>query len=68
MKILLDIKDNKVDFILELLQNFSFVKTEQISPKKAQLLAEFKASLEEVKMAKKNKIKLKSAEDLLKEL
>ncbi len=28
MKIVIDIKDSKVDFIMELLNNFSFVKTE----------------------------------------
>jgi hypothetical protein len=34
MKVLLDIKDNKVDFVMELLKNLSFVKTETISPSK----------------------------------
>lgn len=34
MKVLLDIKDNKVDFVMELLKNLSFVKTETIAPSK----------------------------------
>lgn len=34
MKVLLDIKDNKADFVLELLKNFSFVKTENVIEKK----------------------------------
>jgi hypothetical protein len=38
MKILLDIKDSKADFMLELLQQFSFVKTESLTPKKAKFL------------------------------
>jgi|GEM_PF-626793 len=34
MKVLLDIKDNKVDFVMELLKNLSFVKTETLGPTK----------------------------------
>jgi hypothetical protein len=34
MKVLLDIKDNKVDFVMELLKNLSFVKTETLGPAK----------------------------------
>lgn len=68
MKLLLDIKDNKADFILELLKNFSFVKTETISPQKAQFLKELKGSVEEVQLAKQGKIKLQSARDFLNEL
>ncbi|MES2587636.1 MAG: hypothetical protein V4622_01575 [Bacteroidota bacterium] len=68
MKVLVDIKDNKVDFVMELLRSFSFVKAEPISVKKATFLKEFKASIEEVVLAKEGKIKLKSAEQLLNEL
>ncbi len=35
MKILLDIKDSKADFVMELLESLSFVKAETISPAKA---------------------------------
>jgi hypothetical protein len=38
MKVLVDVNDNKGDFILELLNNFSFAKAKSISPAKAQLL------------------------------
>lgn len=68
MKVLLDIKDNKADFVMELLHNFSFVKAEPISPKKAQFFKELKASVNEVLLAEKGKIKLKTAEQLLNEL
>jgi len=68
MRVLLDIKDNKVDFVMELLHSLSFVKTEPISPAKAKFYKEFKASVEEVKLAKQGKIKLKTAEELLHEL
>lgn len=68
MKVLLDIKDNKAEFVMELLHSLSFVKAEPISTQKAQFLKEFKASVEEVILAKQGKIKLKSAEQLLNEL
>jgi len=37
MKILLDIKDSKVAFVLELLNNFKFVKTELLTPQAEEL-------------------------------
>jgi len=35
MRLVLDIKDNKVDFILQLLKQYSFVKVKAIPDKKA---------------------------------
>jgi len=68
MKVLLDIKDNKADFVLELLKNFSFVKAETITPSKAKFLKELKEAVQQVTLAKQGKIKLKSADQLLDEL
>ncbi|WP_316806319.1 hypothetical protein [Pedobacter agri] len=68
MKVLLDIKDSKADFVMELLNNLSFVKAEAISVKKAQFFKELKLSVEEVEMAKQGKLKLKTVEDLINEL
>jgi hypothetical protein len=68
MKVLIDVEDNKADFVLELLRNLSFVKTETISYKKAQIVKEFKASINEVVLAKEGKLKLQTAEELLNEL
>lgn len=68
MKVLLDIKDNKADFVMELLRSLSFVKVEPLSTTKAQFLKEFKASMKEVSLAKQGKVKLKTAEQLLNEL
>jgi hypothetical protein len=68
MKVLMDVKDQKADFILELLNSFPFVKAEKISPSKAKFLLELRDSLEEAKMAKRGKLKLKSAHDLIGEL
>ncbi len=54
--------------MMELPNSLPFVKTETISPKKAKFLKKFKAAVEEVKLAKQGKIKLKTAEELLNEL
>lgn len=68
MKVLLDIKDSKAEFVLELLKNFSFVKTESLTPAKARFLEELKGSVEEVAAAKEGKVKLQPARDFLNEL
>jgi hypothetical protein len=68
MKVLLDVKDNKAEFVMELLQSLSFVKAEPISASKARFLKELKQSIDEVNLAKQGKIKLKTAEELLNEL
>ena len=68
MKVLIDVKDSKADFVLELLGSLSFVKAEPISAQKAKFIKEFKASVDEVILAKQGKVKLKTAEQLLNEL
>ncbi len=68
MKVLLDIKDSKADFVLELLNNFSFVKAKPIDKKKEKFLKEFKEAIEEVKLAKAGKIKTRPLRELLDEL
>ncbi len=68
MRVLLDIKDTKAAFFMELLKNFSYVKAKPLSPEKALFLEELKGSIEEVNLAKKGKLKLQSAKDFLNEL
>lgn len=68
MKVLLDIKDNKADFVMELLESLSFVKAEAISTPKARFLKEFKQAVDEVRLAEQGKVKLKSADQLIDEL
>lgn len=68
MKVLLEIKDNKADFVLELIESLTFVKAEVISTSKARFLKDFKQSIDDVGLAKEGKIKLKTAEELLDEL
>ncbi len=68
MKVLLDIKDSKAAFVMELLKSLDFVKAEQLSPQNAKFLKELKGSIKEVNLAKQGKIKLQSADDFLNEL
>lgn len=68
MKLIVDVKDNKGDFILELLNNFAFAKAKPISPAKAQLLEEMKEAVENLNRVKQGKIKARPAKDLLNEL
>ena len=68
MKVLLDIKDNKADFFMELVNSLSFVKAETLSPSRVQFIQELKGAVEEVKLAKQGKVKLKTAQQLLHEL
>ena len=68
MKILLDIKDSKATFIMELLSNFKFVKVKTLTPYKAEVLEGLKVAVEEMKLIKEGKLKGIPAKDLLDEL
>jgi len=68
MKVILDIKDHKAAFVMELLKNFSFIKAKTISPVKAQYMEELKEAIDNVNLIKQGKIEPKPAKDLLDEL
>jgi polyhydroxyalkanoate synthesis regulator phasin len=68
MKVLIDIKENKVDFVMELLNSLSFVKAKTISPQKAQLIEEIKEAVENLNLVKHGKLKARKAKDLVNEL
>ena len=68
MKVLLDIKDNKADFIMELLNNFKFVKADTLTSHKAEVMQGIKQAVEEMKLIKQGKLKATPAKDLLDEL
>ncbi len=68
MKVLLEIKDKKAPFVLELLDNLSFVKAKQITPHHAQVLEELKEAVENMSLAKEGKLKPRPASELLDEL
>ncbi|CAN5873745.1 hypothetical protein BH11BAC7_BH11BAC7_16550 [soil metagenome] len=68
MKVLLDIKDQKADFILELLKSFSYVKTKKLTESKAQVLEDLKEAVDNMKLVKKGKMKARPVKELLDEL
>jgi hypothetical protein len=68
MKVLLDINDTKVQFVMELLKNLSFVKTKPLTPHKAHILEGLKEAVEEMQLIKAGKLKARNAEDLFDEL
>lgn len=68
MKILIEIKEDKANFLMELLHNFSFVKIKPFDAELYEFYSNLKDSIEEVKMAKKGEKELQSAEEFLDEL
>jgi hypothetical protein len=68
MKVLLEIKDDKVDFIMELLHNFKFVKAKPLSPYKAGVLKGVKEAVEEVNQIKDGKKKSQPLSEFLDDL
>jgi hypothetical protein len=68
MKVLVDIRDNKADFVMELLNSLSFVKAKPITNEKALLMGEIREAVENVKLAKQGKLKAKPLNELLNEL
>ena len=70
MKLIVDIKDEKAAFILELLESFSYVKTKPLesSSNKENILKGLKNSVEEVNLIKAGKRKGIPVKDLLDEL
>ena len=68
MKVLLEIKDNKVPFVMELLNSLSFVKAKPLSPYKSEVFANINAAVDEMILIKTGKLKARNAEDLFDEL
>jgi hypothetical protein len=68
MKVLIDIKDNKASFVMELLDSLPFVKTQTLTSEKALLIEEIKEGVEEMKLIKSGKKTARNAEEFLNEL
>ena len=68
MKVLLDIKDNKAKYLLEVLKGLSYVKATTISNEKALLIEEIKEAVENLALVRKGKLKARPAKELLNEL
>lgn len=68
MKVLLEINDSKVEFVMELLNSLSFVKATTISDEKAELISNIREAVEELKLVRQGKLKGIPAHELLDEL
>ena len=68
MKLLVEVKDSKAEFVTELLESFSFVKVRIVSARKAKVLDGIREAVEELKLVKQGKLKARKAEDVLNEL
>jgi len=64
----LDIKESKVSFFMELLNNFSFVKARTVTNEKALLLQEIKEAVDTVNLVKQGKLSARPAKELLNEI
>lgn len=69
MKIILDIRDEKASFIMEVLRNFKDIREAKLlSSYKAEVLEGLQDAISEVKQIKQGKLKGIAAQDLLNEL
>jgi hypothetical protein len=68
MKVLLDIKDNKALYLLEVLKGLSYVKTMPLTDNKALLMEEIREAAVEMKLIRTGKKKARNAEDFINEL
>ena len=69
MKIILDIRDEKASFIIEVLKNFKDIKEAKLLTNyKAEILEGLQDAINEVKQIKQGKLKGIAAKDLLNEL
>ena len=67
-RVVLDIPDNKVDFLMELLKNLGIKKVQRLSGKQKEFVEGTKKSLEQVEQHLKGEIRLKTADQLFNEL
>ncbi|MFI5196677.1 MAG: hypothetical protein ACHQD8_06280 [Chitinophagales bacterium] len=68
MKVLLDIKESKAAFIMELLNSFSYIKAKPLSPYKAEIIEDIREAVECMKLVKEGKLKPTPAKDALNDL
>lgn len=70
MKIILDIRDNRMPFFMELVKSLDFISVvkEVKDEKKSQFVSELAEAFNDVKLFEQGKKKLKSAKELLNEL
>jgi hypothetical protein len=68
-QVVLNIKDSKIPFFMELIKNFEFIKVESVEgDSKEEILENLKKGLSDIKLIKKGKIKTSSLNSFLDEL
>ena len=65
MKLLLDIKDDKAGFVMELLKNLRFVKVTPLPAEKERIYTDWKDAMEELKLIKAGQKRGRPVEELL---
>lgn len=68
MKILVEIADDKAASFLEILRSISFIKVQPLTNAKSELISEIREAVEEMKLIRAGKKKVRDAEDFLNEL
>lgn len=68
MRVLLDIKDEKAAFVMELLKNFKFVKAKTLTDSEAGFYEGLKEAVEEVNQIKAGKKKAQPLSEFLRDL
>jgi len=68
MKLIIEVKDSKAEFLLELLRSLSFVKAQPVMNEKQETLASVRAAVKEMKQVKAGKLKGRPVQALLNEL
>lgn len=68
MNLLVEVKEEKAEFILELLNNFKFVKTKSLSNYKKEVLEDLSDAVEEMNLIKDGKKKSVTLDEFLNEI
>lgn len=68
MKVIIDVKDSKAAFVMELLNSLSFVKARPLSEEDVILVNEIQEAVEDLKLIRQDKLKARPAKDLIDEL
>lgn len=70
MKLILDIKEDRISFFMELIKNFDFISNikEVNEDKKSEFVEDLAEAFNDIKLHEQGRKKLKSAKDLLNEL
>jgi len=68
MKIVVEVKESKVEFLLELLRSLPFVKNTTVQDEKAAVLESVRTAVDQMKQVKAGKLKGRPVQKLLDEL